>query len=327
MIFFHDSPITNLYFITTYDKKESVNNMTLYDKIKSLFTLPTAYEDWAAYRNSLTSYLIAQTNQVSLPLFFAPHMDGTSLFPTLAIIGAGACNDIDLAELSHHFSKITLIDCDEDAMKTAFDTYHLHGCPSVERMVLSLNGLNDSHYEKFCNKLQHYVQHHTNDFTPTQFQQYALHLLEAILSEVANYQIPLTAQSFDYICCFGVHSQLYAMFSYIYHIFESNLKELYFHGTMNFHAEITKRLQAENNSFVPKLHDALLACAKQALFIGLEQKRSNMEGGIEGAYQAFQDIEARSLQAEKTIMLWPFLPHKNIEYEMAILKISTPHKI
>ena len=302
--------------------------MTLYHDIKKNFILPTAYEDWTGYRNALTSYLIQETNQVSLPLSFCANMEEEALLPTLAIIGAGACNDIDLSALLPHFSKITLFDYDESAMNMALETYELEECPYIECIVASLNGLNDSHYEEFCNKLQRYVQLHPGNFTPEEFENYAITLVNQYLNGIADYIIPLPKNAYDYIGCFGVHSQLQAMFSYIYHVFEMNLKNMFFKDTKNWNECFTRRLQRENEQFIPRLHDVFFSCAKQAVFLGLERNRTHNHDAVEGAYQAFQDIKKRQLSIQETTMLWPFLPKEDIEYQMSILKITngTPVK-
>ena len=77
--------------------------MHLYEQIKSHFIIPDAYSDWSDYRNHLTRMIIESTNQVSLPLSFHQGMTDRDLLPTLLILGAGACNDLNLADLSPHF--------------------------------------------------------------------------------------------------------------------------------------------------------------------------------------------------------------------------------
>lgn len=300
--------------------------MALYETIKNNFILPNAYDDWTDYRNTITNYIIRETNQVSVPLSFSANMDETSLLPTLAIIGAGACNDMDLQVLVSHFSKITLIDYDTKAMETALETYHLLNSPYVECKTVSLNGLNDSHYETFCNLLQKYVQGHLDQLTPDAFEDYAITLIHNVLEQMKDYAIPLSSKTYDYVCCFGVHSQFQAMFSYIYHAFEVNLREMKFSDTPDFNARFNKRLQEENERFIPRFHDALFNCAKQAIFLGFEQSRPNNKEAIEGAYQALQDIQKRSLPTEESYLIWPFLPSEDIYYEMSILKIKVPNQ-
>ncbi len=296
--------------------------MALYDEIRKNFILPNAYEDWKEYRDSITGYVIDETNQISVPLSFSANMEERTLLPTLAIIGAGACNDFDLQMLHSHFSKITLLDSDTTAMETALETYNLTNESLIECKTTSLNGLQDSHYAEFCNHLQSYVQCNLDTLTPSEFESYAISLVLKYLESFKQYEIPLPQNAYDYICCFGVHSQLQAMFSYIYRAFEMNLRQLKFYDVPDFSSRFTKCLQAENEHFIPRFHDALLACAKQGVFLGLEQKRTNDDGAIEGAYQAVLDIQKRNLSTEHAVVIWPFLPEADIAYEMSIFKIT-----
>ena len=89
--------------------------MSLYEDLLQKQFLPHAYEDWAEYRNAISNYLIASTAADS----------------TLAIFGAGCCNDWDLSLLARHFSSITLIDNNLPAMKQALKRYQLETYPTI----------------------------------------------------------------------------------------------------------------------------------------------------------------------------------------------------
>lgn len=295
--------------------------MNLYNEIKSHFELPNAFADWTNYRNTLTGYLIAETDQVTLPLSFHPDMAQSDLLPTLAIIGAGACNDLDLEVLSAHFSKITLIDYDTAAMKKALTTYHVEDNPVIELFPASLNGLDDSDYRHFCEQLQSFVRTSKFPLSRESFDQYALSLLELYYQKSRQTTIPLLPASYDYIWCFGVHSQLQAMFSYIYHVFDVNLHDTFVKDSLNPSNLFTNRLKEENNFFIPRFHDALLASATKAVFIGCEHQRIGYDDAIEGAYQAIRDLHNRNLSLTKSGILWPFCPADKISYEMLIQKI------
>jgi len=296
--------------------------MSLYDEIKSHFTLPNAYTDWENYRNTVTDYLIAQTNQVSLPLSFHPSMRRTELLPTLAILGAGACNDLDLRRLSSHFSKITLLDYDTGSMQQALNTYHLKHTNTVECLTLSLNGITSSDYQDFCEELQFFLREEKSSLTPEMFEAFALSLVNTCYKKSRQAAIPLAPASYDYIWCFGVHSQLQSVFAYIYHVFEVNLRNTLFKDTGVPSEAFSSRLKEENDYFIPHFHDALLSSAKKAIFLGLEQRRIENNEAIEGAYQAASDIRNRNLKLTEGIILWPFCPAGNVSYEMLIQKIT-----
>ena len=68
--------------------------MSLYDELLQFQILPHARNDWAEYRTAVTAYLLQHTEPQS----------------SVAVFGAGRCNDIDLREFRKHFSSVTLID-------------------------------------------------------------------------------------------------------------------------------------------------------------------------------------------------------------------------
>ena len=111
--------------------------MSLYEDLLQKQYLPHAYEDWAEYRNAISNYLIASTAADS----------------TLAIFGAGCCNDWDLSLLAGHFSSITLIDNNLPAMKQALKRYQLETYPTIHLDECNLTGLYGSDYENFCDTL------------------------------------------------------------------------------------------------------------------------------------------------------------------------------
>ena len=68
-------------------------NISLYDQLKELTNIPGAYDKWQQYRRELTDIIIEECPSGSV-----------------LIVGAGQCNDIDIAKISRHFEKVTLFD-------------------------------------------------------------------------------------------------------------------------------------------------------------------------------------------------------------------------
>ena len=204
--------------------------MHLYEQIKSHFIIPDAYSDWSDYRNHLTRMIIESTNQVSLPLSFHPGMTDNDLLPTLLILGAGACNDLNLADLSPHFSHITLLDEDCDAMQHALLQYDLTEDSHITCECTSLTGITEQDYMEFCDELSYFLAEHNDDITPMSFCRHAVSLVKQTLSNITYTNI-LEQASYDHVCCFGVHSQLLAMYSYIFHAFDVNLRNGLFRNT------------------------------------------------------------------------------------------------
>lgn len=97
------------------------------DKIAAIRTNPNAFEEWSDYRRQLTDIVIA----------------GTSKGDTLAVYGAGSCNDIDLRRLAKHFSEITLLDLNEEAMKDAVSRHRLEESEKIRIECFDFVGISE----------------------------------------------------------------------------------------------------------------------------------------------------------------------------------------
>ncbi len=302
--------------------------MHLYDQIKTHFVIPDAYTNWTDYRNALTQVIIKETEQVSLPLSFHASMAEDDLLPTLLVIGAGACNDIDLHALASHFSHITLLDSDTEAMQQALITYQLEDYPTISCEQTSLTGITDVHYRELCDELQFYLMEHNDTITPQTFAEHAISLIKEQLRADTLKNSPLSNQTYDYVCCFGVHSQLLSMYSYIYHAFDVNLRNSVFQSVNPKDCDkavttFMNYLKQQNNLWIPLLNTQILSCGKKAVWFGLETKKipSAESSAIEGAYQAIADLQSRNLTIDAQTLIWPFYPKGNISYEMWLAKV------
>lgn len=305
--------------------------MHLYQQLKSHFTIPNAFTNWEPYRSHLTQLLINETHKVDLPLSFSPQMNPDDCLPTLLILGAGECNDLDLSALLPHFSRITLLDADEVGMQQALSIYNLNGCSKIICHCTNMIGIQDEDYMEFCDELQFYLAEEKSALSPQSFAQHAVYLVKEQLDRHVNTNY-LAGISADYVACFGVHSQILAMYSYIFHAFDITIRKGMFcsvntslcqeaeHTYMNF-------LKQQNDLIIPKLNSQILACAKQAAWFGLETKRLENEdsSAIEGAWQAYSDLQNRNLPMEQHSLLWPFYPEQRISYDMQLIRI-TPQK-
>lgn len=327
----------------------------LYYEIKKNFIVPNAFENWKEYREVLTKYIIQKVEEEEGTKIqeqiksgkekAEQEKDGKRRKPTLMILGAGLCNDFDLSLLVRHFSAIILMDYDEQSMRQAIEKYTLSDLDreKIEIRRESLNGIGEEEYFSFCEELKSFVKQRGREITHEEFEIYALNLFEHFLKESkrsGNYLRCLREKACDYICCFGLHSQLQAMFSYIYRAFEQNLRGLWENkdiSSPNFMA----RLIAEDESFIPRFHDALFQCAKKRVFIGCEYARcqevkmpemKNREitieqlQPIEGVYQAIRDIKRRELDKIEYTITWPFAPQYGICYNMLIEEVRVHKK-
>ena len=112
--------------------------MSVYDELLKTQTIPHAYENWAEYRRELTEYLTGVTDAGS----------------TLAVFGAGSCNDLDLCMLREHFSQITLIDCQKESMFAALDTYQLREDASLVLKEADFLGITPAEYREYAERLR-----------------------------------------------------------------------------------------------------------------------------------------------------------------------------
>lgn len=308
--------------------------MELYDEINSYFHLPNAFEDWTEYKKSLTNFIIEQTDYISLPLCFTSDMPTESNKPTLLIVGAGACNDLDLSLLHSHFQEITLLDYDYDLLQSALTNYHLTQSTQMKLCVESINGITQEHNQFLCKQLQDFLQLQklsNMPMTQESFDAFAYSVLHALLQTITDYKIPFEKQSYDYVCCIGVHSQLTSMLSYIYHAFDVNMEHRYQTWKDKTSNAFETLLKQYNTDFIPRFHDTLLDCTRKKLFIGYETGRTTFQNiksspvstPIEGAYQCQCDLAKRNLTYKTTNLLWPFCKKNDIYYEMQIMAIQT----
>ena len=105
----------------------------LYDDLLSLQTIPTAYTDWAEYRERLTGFILEHTD---------PHA-------TACIVGAGACNDFDLSSLTSHFDRLLLLDRNVDAMREGIERQSMR-IPEENLLYANLLGIPEDVYRSIA---------------------------------------------------------------------------------------------------------------------------------------------------------------------------------
>lgn len=167
----------------------------LYAAWRASCVVPDAWEDWRGYRRQVTDYVLEN----SLP--------GT----TLAIFGAGRCNDLELERLLGHFSQVTLLDLDEEAMLEAAGRCAADGgAGSAARLHLctvDFVGLCPEDYIRFADVLlrrlsrKGAVDGELPIPTPLEF-------LHDMHKKSKSHTLALPEPSYDYTIALGVHSQL-----------------------------------------------------------------------------------------------------------------------
>lgn len=245
---------------------------SLYDALLSLNKVEGAFENWAEYRRALSDRILARTAS-----------GGSCL-----IIGAGACNDLDLKRLAEHFSAVTLLDTDTRAMESA-----LRRCPAgnVRLIKADLLGVKAEDYRALDEKMRAGLRAGAPGETLTEL---FLNETERLFLAARPDDLPKA----DTVVCCGVHSQLLAMFARMAGVYaryaEMDLEKIY------------RKISLFNARLQPVFNTRLFNAAGRELVIGLETGRLGVSGGIEGAEQALRDLSSRGFREDGTELVWPF---------------------
>ncbi len=261
-----------------------MNAEEFYEKAVAKFKVHDAFSDWKAYRSRLTEYIIS-------------HSEGCR---SIAILGVGSSNDIDLSRIYGGFEDITLFDIDKAAMKEALRKYGLDGKPGVSCVEADFFGLDKKDYVNFIKASKPGEE------------------LEKMYEKVHKHCFNLGERRYDVCVAVGLHSQLNAMPDYLVNVLDLEGKR-----------ELTERIVSENEYVAKKMNDAIFDSALWKAFIGTEllEERNGGSNQVQGALQAAQDIVNRNtcgeLRIEKVIPLeWPFSAHEHRKYTMGLIDIS-----
>lgn len=257
-----------------------------------------AYEDWRSYRDTMTSYILTHTGADT----------------HLAIFGAGACNDIDLARLISHFRKITLIDTESESLKQAFQTYQLTDYPMIQTLVCELTGIHPNRYEEFSELLLEHIRLFGSDSDEALLSETALSYLSDVYEHLPDRPVVFAADSFDYSVSFGLHSQLNNMFAWIWETVTASLP----HKS----PAVLSYLAEQTPSLVKTTNDMIFHCTKNAIFFANERKNIALDTPVAGAMECILDVRERSPSCATAVVDWPFLPAQNIRYQMLLQTVT-----
>lgn len=286
--------------------------MNLYDRLSELDVIPDAYENWADYRNELTDFIINNSDAHS----------------SIAILGAGHSNDYDLRKLNAHFDKIYLVDQNTNWICTGIKNQKLN-TDDFEIVKSDFSGIGAVEYRQFADDLLYLISLDECEMDRKAYE-YLTELYEA------NYQLQELAllasiiNKIDYVAVVGVHSQLNNSFARILSVIENTYK-------YNF-SRSYELIKKQNDIIINGFNDFLFSIAEKAVFIGAEKSKSNIDmqgnidkvdGYIEGAYQCFEDVDARIRDRairviEEIILEWPFIKYEtqSVSYEMDIIGLE-----
>ena len=272
--------------------------MSLYDELLQFQILPHARNDWAEYRTAVTAYLLQHTEPQS----------------SVAVFGAGRCNDIDLREFRKHFSSVTLIDSNRDSMQEALAAYDLTDDPSMHLFSCDFTGITPQDYRNFSDALTSFCQVNGSRTDIRLLADYAVSGLDSLYVKADQHNPDFGTGCFDYSMAFGVHSQINSMAAWIFSAFAAQLGQQ--------EPSVESRIIRANDRLIPRLNDVILKATKTAAFFGCELKNTAVSGSIQGACQCIEDLHKRGIVTEQAVTLWPFDQNQNIIYQMLIQKAS-----
>lgn len=246
-----------IYYRYLYFVPGGVN--MLEELIKSECT-DTKWDLWSDYRNRLTEHILSgiehceikswleinnklrPDKQFKLKRIMEEIQDKKGVKPTLAIWGAGGCNDIDIKRLSEYF-RLVLIDRDVDALEQARLRANLKKdcCACVD---IKFFDVTYSDYEMFEALLQDRCD---------------IEEINSYLLELCDRQQPRTDvdMKFDYSVCVGLASQLTARLAAIAYRYNRLL-------------EIEETLRYVSEKAVFSLFEELKRCTEKLIITGYE---------------------------------------------------------
>lgn len=285
-------------------------SINTYDRLMALRSVPDAYQKWKNYRNCLTQYIIRNTSAET----------------RMVVIGAGECNDIDLQILADHFSMMELVDINPESTGKALARYS-SAKPAAEKLTekeLDVIGVPANLYRNFCAAMEREIKDsvlNKNDISSVKidgiFQKY-MELSRQMIEKYDTFENYLKALKPDYIICSGLHSQLYNVFP--------QLAEIYSRYTEINTERIFAYAAKMNELIAGKVNSCMCRYAQKGIIFGLESGRLGLTGGVEGSWQAINDINKRikdqGWESEETAAAWPFCLEQGKIYNMKLLSIK-----
>lgn len=276
----------------------SIGGMNVIDEIKKEFEIPGAFESWAVYREEVTDLIL-----------------GTASTGSIALLGIGPANDIDLRRLSERFERIMLIDLDREGMERGLVRYGLQHCPRVQLWSASLSGVTMEDVAAFFETLYDQVVRRGRALTESAFMEMSQAALEQIRRKVIATREVLRArlpkEHYDMVVSVGLHSQFWSILSYSWLTLAGNVEEQILGHVMN-HDPFFEALRAIDDVFIPILNEVMLSMGDRAI-IAVEEDEAHP---VEGAFQSMQDIRQRYPDVHEKRLHWPFRPEEGKSYEM-----------
>lgn len=277
--------------------------MNIYDQLRTLQVINNAYHEWEHYRHELTEIIIK-------------YAKGSE---SIAIFGAGRCNDIDLNRLSGYFHEVILFDKDLEAMKEGLYQQKVEMVPNIKIKVTDFVGIDDADYRVYGDTLISEIRKKGMRTNVCELAEVALDQLEVLYRKAMNTPIHFGIQAYDTAVVVGVHSQIISMLEWIWSVMLQTIKQ--------DERSVRNKIIEMNETFVTRFNDAVISGARNRIIMGCEEARVGKEGTIQGAIQALGDLKRRQEKGqinrcEVMEIKWPFHRNQGIEYKMSIQIIN-----
>lgn len=264
-------------------------------EIAALRSNRNAFEEWSEYRRQLTDIVIA----------------GTEEGDTLAVYGTGACNDIDLGRLAEHFSEITLLDFNEEAMHEALKRYQLVEAEKIRTECVDFVGISENDYERLAERMREALDSGVDiagQLRPV-IETFYTRLPDSIFR----------APRYDVVLAAGLHSQLNQTAVSIWRILcdERGIE------TDPLHDPVASLLHVHTYPIIVRFNQLLFYSAKKKVFIAYEEGIEGREGHVQGAMQLQDDLKRRVQQRQVRLVQrhearWPQNRMRGMIFRMAI---------
>ena len=293
--------------------------MNIFESIKNEFSIPDAYTNWKNYRRELTDMILR-----------SEETEGASSgddHKTLAILGAGPCNDLNLSRLAKHFYHIDLIDLDSESVRVGVRNQGQEHCHKIHIKEGTLTGVTKEMTERFFNRLYMYLVEKGRTLTEADFIRRSLEEFEILEKSLRkspeDFGVILPEKSYDMVVAAGLHSQLWSILSYSWHILAGNVSEQLLGGRPVDPDPFHDHLRDVDDTFIPLMNTAILQASKHRVLFSSEYDPNNPS---EGAWQCIKDVRKRytggEIELMESTLEWPFFPEQRRKYTMLIQDIK-----
>lgn len=242
------------------------------------------YDRWQDYRNELTDWI---STIVEHHMEEMESVDGNEL-PTIAIWGAGMCNDIDIAKLST-LGRLVLIDNEKVRAEEAINKY----CSNADAVAVDLC-FYDIEYERL------------RQFEEKLHQVVAIEELHEFLSELLLEAVscaPHSAPEFDISIVAGLTSQLNSRLAALVYRYRKNYNE-------DELRQLIEHIQIMDKAAVERLIHFIKISTHGLTIYGYEDKIVETGQKLE---LLPNNIFRQSMDGEERSFIWPFTEGKTYE--------------